>query len=70
MGVAEAVTLLAEASAVCRAEGLRGIDPPSWAGQGFPTAGWTVGHNDFIPSGRPTGKMECRVGGTQTAGWA
>lgn len=63
VGVAEAVTLLAEASAVCRAEGLRGTDPPFWAGQGFPAAGRTVRHNDLTPSGRPTGKIECGVGG-------
>lgn len=58
MGVAEAVTLPVEASVVCKAEGLRGTDPPFWAGKGFPTTGWTVGHNDFIPSRTPTGKIE------------
>lgn len=39
------------------------MDPPSWAGQRFPTAGWTVGNNDFTLSRRPTGKMEFGVGG-------
>ena len=46
----------------CRAEG-RADGPSLLAHRDSPPMGCVVGNNDFIPSRRPTRKMEFEVGG-------
>ena len=52
-----------EASVGHKTEGPRGMDPPYGQGRDFPPTGQVVGNNDFIPSGRPTRKMEFEAEG-------